>query len=51
MQADHRRLPFTIGVDWQASYLEAFAASVSEKVLPSDCKLRCVKYLNNVNST
>jgi transposase-like protein len=48
MRADHRRLPFTIGTDKHASYREAFAASVNEKVLPSDCKLRRVKYLNNV---
>ena len=48
MRADHRRLPFTIGTDKNASYPEAFAASVGEKVLPSDCKLRRVKYLNNV---
>lgn len=48
MRADHRRLPFTIGTDKHASYPEAFAASISEKVLPSDCKLRRVKYLNNV---
>ncbi len=48
MRADHRRLPFTIGTDKHASYPEAFAASVREKVLPSDCKLRRVKYLNNV---
>ena len=48
MRADHRRLPFTIGVDKHASYPEAFAASVKEKVLPFDCKLRRVKYLNNV---
>ena len=48
MRADHRRLPFTIGVDKHASYPEAFATSVKEKVLPSDCKLRRVKYLNNV---
>jgi transposase-like protein len=27
---------------------EAFAASVKEKVLPFDCRLRRVKYLNNV---
>ena len=38
----------TIGKDKHASYPEAFAASVKEKVLPSDCKLRRVKYLNNV---
>jgi transposase, IS6 family len=48
MRADHRRLPFTIGTDEHASYPEAFAASVREKVLPPDCKLRRVKYLNNV---
>lgn len=48
MRADHRRLPFTIGTDKHASYPEAFAASVKEKALPPDCKLRRVKYLNNV---
>jgi transposase, IS6 family len=48
MRADHRRLPFTIGTDKHASYPKAFAASVKEKILPSDCKLRRVKYLNNV---
>jgi transposase, IS6 family len=48
MRADHRRLPFTIGTDKHASYPEAFAVSVKEKVLPPDCKLRRVKYLNNV---
>jgi IS6 family transposase len=48
MRADHRRLPFTIGTDKHASYPEAFAASVKEKVLPRNCKLRRVKYLNNV---
>jgi transposase-like protein len=48
MRADHRRLPFTIGTDKHASYPEAFSASVKEKVLPTDCKLRRVKYLNNV---
>ena len=48
MRADHRRLPFTIGTDKHASYPEAFATSVKENVLPPDCKLRRVKYLNNV---
>jgi transposase-like protein len=48
MRADHRRLPFTIGTDKHASYPEAFAASVAEKILPRDCKLRRVEYLNNV---
>lgn len=32
----------TIGPDKHASYPEAFAASVKEKVLPLDCKLRRV---------
>jgi len=35
-------------VDKHASSPEAFAASQEEKVLPSDCKLRRTKYLNNV---
>ena len=48
MRADHRRLPFTIGTDKHASYPEAFADSVKEKVLPQDCKLRRVKCLNNI---
>jgi IS6 family transposase len=48
MRAEHRRLAFTIGTDKQASYPEAFAASVKEKVLPADCKLRRVKDLNNI---
>jgi IS6 family transposase len=48
MRADHRCLPFTIGVNKHASYPEAFLTSVKEKVLPSDCQLRRVKYLNNV---
>jgi transposase-like protein len=48
MRAEHRRLPFTVGADKHASYPEAFAASVKGKVLPFDCKLRRVKYLNNV---
>jgi len=34
--------------DKHAAYPETFAASVEEKVLPRDCKLRRVKYLNNV---
>lgn len=48
MRADRRRLPFTIGTDKHASYPEAFATSVKEKVLPADCKLRQVKYHNNI---
>lgn len=45
---DHRRLPFTISVDKNAAYPEAFTTSQQEKVLPHDCKLSRVKYLNNV---
>jgi transposase-like protein len=48
MKADHRRLPFTISVDKNAAYPEAFSTSQKERVLPYDCKLRRVKYLNNV---
>jgi len=48
MRADHRRLPFSISVDKHASYSDAFTSSQDEKVLPHDCKLRRVKYLNNV---
>jgi transposase-like protein len=48
MRAEHRRLPLTISVDKNAAYPDAFAASQVEKVLPEDCKLRRVKYLNNV---
>jgi transposase, IS6 family len=48
MRADHRRLPFTISVDKNVAYPEAFTSSQKEKVLPHDCKLRRVKYLNNI---
>ena len=48
MRADHRRLPFTISVDKNVAYPEAFVTSQKEKVLPHDCKLRRVKYLNNI---
>jgi transposase-like protein len=48
MRADHRRLPFSISVDKNAAYPEAFTASQEEKVLPQDCTLRHVKYLNNI---
>jgi transposase, IS6 family len=48
MRADHRRLPFTISVDKNAAYPEAFTTSQDEKVLPKHCKLRRIKYLNNI---
>jgi transposase-like protein len=48
MRAEHRRLPFSISVDKNAACLEAFSASQEERVVPKDCQLRRVKYLNNV---
>jgi IS6 family transposase len=48
MRADHRRLPLSISVDKNAAYPEAFTSSQVEKILPKDCYLRRVKYLNNV---
>jgi transposase-like protein len=48
MRAEHRRLPFTISVDKNAAYPEAFSASQADLIVPKDCKLRRVKYLNNV---
>jgi transposase-like protein len=48
MRAEHRRLPFSISVDKNAAYPEAFCTSQEERVMPKDCKLRRVKYLNNV---
>jgi IS6 family transposase len=48
MRTDHRRLPFTINVDKNAAYPEAFNTSQVEKILPHDCTLRRVKYLNNI---
>jgi IS6 family transposase len=48
VRADHRRLLFSISVDKNASYPEAFSTSQDECVVPKDCRLRRVKYLNNV---
>lgn len=48
MRAEHRLLPFSISVDKNAAYPEAFSTSRADKVVPKDCKLRRVKYLNNV---
>lgn len=48
MRAEHRRLPFSISVDKNAAYPEAFSTSQEERIMPKDCKLRRVKYLNNV---
>jgi transposase, IS6 family len=48
MRAEHRRLPFSTSVDKNAAYPEAFSTSQVERIVPKDCKLRRVKYLNNV---
>ncbi len=48
MRAEHCRLPFSISVDKNAAYPEAFSTSQAERIVPQDCKLRRVKYLNNV---
>lgn len=48
MRAEHRRLPFSISVDKNAAYPEAFSTSRAERVVPEDCLLWRVKYLNNV---
>ncbi len=48
MRAEHRRLPFSISVDKNAAYPEAFSTSQEDRILPKDCKLRRVKYLNKI---
>ena len=48
MRAEHRRLPFSISVDKNAAYPDAFTSAQAEMVAPQDCKLRRVKYPNNV---
>jgi transposase-like protein len=48
MRAEHRRFPFSISVNKNAAYPVAFSASQEERIVPQDCKLRRVKYLNNV---
>jgi transposase, IS6 family len=49
LRAEHRRLPFSISVDKNAAYPEAFSASQAEQMVPPDGKLRRVQYLNNVS--
>lgn len=48
MRAEHRPLTFSISVDKNAAYPEAFSTSQEERVVRQDGKLRRVKYLNNV---
>jgi hypothetical protein len=43
--------PFAPGRNQHALYTEAFVLSLKEKVLPADCKLGRVKYLNNFAAT
>ncbi|MFL5541021.1 MAG: DDE-type integrase/transposase/recombinase, partial [Longimicrobiaceae bacterium] len=45
---EHRRLPSSISVDKNAAHPEAFSTSPEERIVPKGCKLRRVKYLNNV---
>ena len=47
VRAEHRRLPFSITVDKNAAYREAFSASQIERIVPLGCRLWRVKYLNN----
>ena len=42
MRSDHRRLPFSVSVDKNAAYPEAFSASRAKKFVPKDCRLRRV---------
>jgi transposase-like protein len=37
-----RRLPFSISVDQNAAYPEAFSTSQEERAVPPDCQLRRV---------
>jgi transposase-like protein len=48
MRAEHRRLPLSLSVDKNAAYPEAFSTAQEERIVPLDCKLRRVKYPNNV---
>ena len=48
LRAEHRRLPFSISVDKNAAYPEAFSTSQEERIVRKDCKFRRVKYLNNI---
>jgi transposase-like protein len=48
IRAEHRRLPFSISVDKNAAYPEAFSDLQDKRIVAQDCALRRVKYLNNV---
>jgi transposase-like protein len=48
MRAEYHRLLFSISLDKNAAYPEAFSTSQEDRIVPQDCKLRRVTYLNNV---
>lgn len=48
MRAEHRRFLFSISVDKNGAYPEAFSTSQAERVVAKDRKLRRAKILNNV---
>ena len=48
LRATHTTTPRVITVDKNAAYSEAFSTLQDECILPKDCTLRRVKYLNNV---
>ena len=48
MSAELRRPPLSISVDKNAAYPDAFSTSQNERIVPEDCQLRRVKYLDNV---
>jgi transposase-like protein len=47
MGAEHGRPLFSISVDKSAAQPEAFSGAQEERIMPKDCNLRRVKYLNN----
>jgi IS6 family transposase len=44
----HMVMPHKHFLDKNAAYPEAFTTAQDEKIIPRDCKLRRVKYLNNI---
>ena len=48
MRAERRRLPFSTSGDKNAAYAGASSYAQGERIVPKDCKLGRVRYLNNV---
>jgi transposase, IS6 family len=48
LAASHSREPRVINVDKNAAYPKAFAELQAEELIPAQCELRQVKYLNNL---